>query len=107
MIGLTNLHSKKDGFIKQEIFAKLTMYNFCERIISVAVVKKDAGRKHKYQINYTMGMQICLDFYRALVKSDDVYSLILKYIEAVREGRRDKRKLKPKTFVYFAYRVAA
>lgn len=107
VIGLTNLHSKKDGFIRQEIFAKLTMYNFCERIISVAVVEQDAGRKHKYQINYTMGMQICLDFYRALVKSDDVYSLILKYIEAVREGRRDKRKLKPKTFVYFAYRVAA
>lgn len=83
------------------------MYNFCERIISVAVIKQDAGKKYKYQINYTMGMQICLDFYRSLVKSDDVYILILKYIEAIREGRQDKRKMRPKSFVCFTYRVAA
>ncbi|MBW9158408.1 transposase [Clostridium tagluense] len=31
-IGLTNLHSKKTAYIVQEIFARLTMYNFCEMI---------------------------------------------------------------------------
>ena len=107
IIGLTNLHSKKDNFIRQEIFAKLTMYNFCERIISAAVVIQDNGKKYKYQVNYTMGMVICLDFYRALVASDDVYELILKYIEAIKPGRSDKRKMKPKGFVCFTYRVAA
>lgn len=107
VVGLVNMHCKKEAFARQEIFAKLTMYNFCERIISVAVVKQDAGRKHKYQVNYTMGMQICLDFYRTLVDSGDVYTLILKYIEAVREGRQDKRKMRPKSFVCFTYRVAA
>ena len=107
IIGLTNLHSKKDNFVRQEIFAKLTMYNFCERIISAAVVKQDDGRKYKYQVNYTMGMMVCLDFYRALVASDDVYELILKYVEAIKPGRSDKRKMKPKGFVCFTYRVAA
>jgi hypothetical protein len=107
IIGLTNMHCKKEEFARQEIFAKLTMYNFCERIIAVAVVKQDDGRKYKYQVNYTMGMQICLDFYRSLVKTDDVYTLILKYIVAIREGRHDKRKMKPKPFVCFTYRVAA
>ena len=107
IIGLTNLHSKKDNFVRQEIFAKLTMYNFCERIISAAVVKQDDGRKYKYQVNYTMGMMVCLDFYRALVATDDVYELILKYIEAIKPGRSDKRKLKSKGFVCFTYRVAA
>lgn len=107
IIGLTNLHSKKDNFVRQEIFAKLTMYNFCERIISATIVKQDDGRKYKYQINYTMGMQICLDFYRSLVNSDDVYILILKYTEAIREGRQDKRKLRAKSFISFTYRVAA
>ena len=107
IIGLTNLHSKKDNFVRQEIFAKLTMYNFCERIISAAIVKQDDGRKYKYQINYTMGMQICLDFYRSLINSDDVYILILKYTEAIREGRQDKRKLRAKSFISFTYRVAA
>lgn len=107
VIGLINMHCKKEEFAKQEIFAKLIMYNFCERIISVAVIKQDAGKKHKYQINYTMGMQICLDFYRSLVNSDDVYILILKYTEAIREGRQDKRKLRAKYFISFTYRVAA
>ena len=107
IIGLTNLHSKKESFVRQEIFAKLTMYNFCERIISSVVVEQDAGRKYKYQVNYTMGIQICLDFYRALVKTDDVYDLILKYIAAIKPNRSDKRKLKTKGFVCFTYRVAA
>ena len=107
IIGLTNLHSKKDNFVRQEIFAKLTMYNFCERIISSVVVTQDEGRKYKYQVNYTMGMMVCLDFYRALVRTDDVYNLILKYIEAIKPGRSDKRKIKQKSFVCFTYRVAA
>ena len=107
IIGLTNLHSKKDAFVRQEIFAKLTMYNFCERIISSVVVIQDEGRKYKYQVNYTMGMTVCLDFYRALVNTDDVYALILQYVEAVRPGRADQRKMKPKSFVCFTYRVAA
>jgi hypothetical protein len=107
IIGLTNLHSKKDNFVRQEIYAKLTMYNFCERIISSVVVEQDEGRKYKYQVNYTMAMTVCLDFYRALVDTDAVYDLILKYIEAIKPGRSDKRKLKPKSFVCFTYRVAA
>jgi hypothetical protein len=83
------------------------MYNFCERIISSVVVVQDNGCKYKYQVNYTMGMMVCLDFYRALVATDDVYELILKYIEAINPGRSDKRKMRPKGFVCFTYRVAA
>ena len=107
IIGLTNLHSKKDNFVCQEIFAKLTMYNFCERIISAVVIKQDNDRKYVYQVNYTMGMLICLDFYRCLVEANNAYELILKYILPVREGRKDRRKMKPKSFVCFTYRVAA
>lgn len=106
VIGLTNLHAKKEKFVKQEIFAKLTMYNFCERIMSFAVAEKDNGRKHNYQTNYTMAIQICLDFYRGLVDSLNVFKLMFKYILPIRLGRTDKRKKKPKSFISFTYRVA-
>ena len=33
-IGLVNFHSKKVEYIEQEVFARLTMYNFCEIITS-------------------------------------------------------------------------
>ena len=93
--------------MRKEIFAKLTMYNFWERIISSVVVIQDEGRKYKYQVNYTMGIIVCLDFYRALVATEDVYALILQYVEAIKPGRSDKRKMKQKGFVCFTYRVAA
>ena len=109
VIGLTAMHSKKDSFIKQEIYAKLIMYNFCERIIAQAVIEQDDNNKLQYQVNYTMAMKICLDFYRMLVESDHVYKLIAIYVEALRSGRTDKRKRKPaaKMFVWFLYRVPA
>ena len=37
-LGLLHLHAKKVEFVLQEIFAKLTMYNFCE-LITQSVVR--------------------------------------------------------------------
>ena len=107
ILGLINLHSKKDNFAYQEIFAKLTMYNFCERIIAAVTVKQCSDNKYQYQVNYTIGMKICLDFFCSMVSADKVLELVAKHVEAVRPGRRDKRKFKNKMFVWFVYRVAA
>lgn len=51
-------------------------------------------------------MQICMDFFKSLVKDTDFYGLVLKYIVPIRSGREDKRKMKPKSFVCFTYRIA-
>ena len=107
IMGLTNLHAKREDFVIQEIYAKLTMYNFAERIISHCVIEQDENRKHTYQVNYTMAMQICLDFFKSLYDIK-VYELMKKYILPVIPGRQDKRKkIKTKSFVSFTYRVAA
>ena len=37
---------------------------------------------------------------------DDMLVEILAYTNPVREGRQDKRNIKPKTAVWFLYRVA-
>jgi len=68
-IGLTNFHSRKDDSIKQEIFASLIMYNLCERITAHAVVSQSEGNKHIYQVNFTMAIYVCLQFYRNKDKS--------------------------------------
>ena len=44
-IGLVNFHAKKVEYIKQEVFARLIMYNFCERITNSVVIIQDANRK--------------------------------------------------------------
>ena len=105
IIGLTNLHCKREDFIVQKIYARLTMYNFCERILQYVVVEQDENRKYQYQVNFTMAMQICIDFFKSLVDEIDFYDLVCKYIVPIRPGRADKRKMRTKSFVLFIYRV--
>ena len=107
-IGLINFHAKKESAIMQEIFARLIMYNFCERITMNVVVYQDKSRKWSYQVNYTMAIHICRDFYRHYRSEPppNVELLIKKYILPVRPNRKDSRKIKPKSVVYFLYRVA-
>ena len=106
-IGMVNFHAKKEEFIIQEIYARLVMYNFYERITKSVVIKQDENRKWTYQVNFTMGIHICIDYFRYKGSDPpDINNLISKHILPIREGRADKRKLKSKSVVYFLYRVA-
>jgi len=106
-MGLACFHAKKLDYIFQEIFAKLIMYNFCELVVmSVVVTHKDT--KYSYQVNFTAATRICKRFFK---NSEDIAlmaieTLILKFILPVRPGRKDPRKIKPKSVVSFNYRVA-
>lgn len=106
-IGLVNFHSKKVSFIIQEIFSRLTMYNFCE-IITAHVVIHQKERKHTYQVNFSMAIAICLRYFRCRghLQPPDVEALIQKNILPVRNGRKDPRKVKTRSSVSFLYRVA-
>jgi len=106
-IGLSCFHAKKTNSITQEIFARLTMYNFCELItMNVVVTKKDT--KHVYQVNFTAAIWICRNFFRYQGNGNPpaVETLILRYILPVRPGRKDPRKVRSKSTVCFNYRVA-
>jgi hypothetical protein len=107
-LGLVNLHGKKDDFVKQEIFAAMTMANFCSRIANEVVIGKNSGNIHEYKVNMTMAIYLCRQFYRT--QNADTKKLlqdIARYTEPVRPGRQDKRNIKPKSFVGFIYRVSA
>ena len=104
-IGLTSFHARKAKFIRQEILARIVMYNFCERIMAKAVIHV-GKRKHTYQINYTMGFYVCRLYFRGM-NTDDPESEIARYILPVRPGRADRRKMIiKKGAVCFSYRVA-
>lgn len=106
-IGVMNFHAKKHDSVLQEIFARIIMYNFCERITMHVVIDNDKGRKWQYQANYTMGIHICIDFFRySGVDPPDAEELINHYILPIRPNRADRRKVVPKQAVFFIYRVA-
>ncbi|MBP5168231.1 MAG: IS4 family transposase [Oscillospiraceae bacterium] len=107
-IGLTHFHSKKPDYIKQEIWARLILYNFCEAITARTIMRQsNRKRKHSYQLNYTRAIHICR-FFLSIRKGapPDVEFLISRELLPVRPGRTDPRKVKPQAAVSFLYRVA-
>lgn len=103
-IGLNALHSRKRELIKQEIYARLLLYNFSQRIIQNIKIKKQ-NTKYLYQVNFTRAFHIVREFLRK--KSGvplNVESLIAKEILPVRPNRSNIRNLKHKSVVCFNYR---
>ena len=104
-IGLSLFQSKKVEYITQEIFARLTMYNFCELITSHVVIQKKRG-KHVYQTNFTAAVHICRQFLRGAVSPPKVEALIEQQVVPIRPERSTPRKAKNIKFNGFLYRIA-
>ena len=102
-----HFHGKSEEFSVQEIYARIIMYNFGMRIMMNTDVRQSANRKHLYQINYTNGFDLCRDYWHARGRPPwNTAELLENTILPVRPDRKDRRKLKPKAFVPFIYRVA-
>ena len=104
-LGLLHLHAKKVEFVLQEIFAKLTMYNFCE-LITQSVVIRQAQKKHTYKVNFSDAVHICRQFFLGDVPPPILEAMLMRYISPIRSGRKDTRKLSQKPSASFTYRVA-
>jgi len=108
-IGLSNFHSYKPEYIKQEIWAKLITYNITETLINHIVVTQK-HTKHKYKVNFSVAAHICRAFLRPTTEkgSIDVMFLLKKELIPIRNGRQYPR-LKTAHFRrprYFIYRAA-
>ena len=106
-IGLVNFHSKKTECIIQEIFARMTMYNFSEMIVSHVVIHLNDA-KYEYQVNFTVAIHICRRFLRLRNNAHppDVEALIKQNILPIRPDRKYKRNIRSRSSVSFTYRVA-
>jgi len=105
-IGLSRFHAKKKDSIIQEIYARLTLHNFCESIVQNTILFSRAST-HNYKINFTRAVQICrkyLRFFNTIFFN--VEALISKYLSIVRKNRSYSRNIKPRTFTSFVYRVS-
>lgn len=91
-IGLSNFHSYKPEQIKQEIWAKLIVYNFTQEIIaSVTVNKKE--KKHSYKVNFTVASHVCRVSFRADQNTNflNIVKILEREIIPIRDGRKYER----------------
>lgn len=104
-IGLNALHSKKRKLIQQEIYARIILYNFCQRIIRDIKMPHRDKRKYEYQVNFTRSFHILRYFLSKTGReTPPVDNLIVKEILPIRPGRSNKRNHKSKSVVFFNYR---
>ena len=108
-IGLSSFHSYKPDYIRQEIYARVILYNVTETIINHTIVEKH-GTKHSYKVNFTIAAHISRIFLRLTTEEDsmDVMKLLQSELIPIREGRQYPR-LKTAHFRrprYFLYRAA-
>ena len=104
-IGLLYFHSKKPEHILQEIFAKLTVYNFTE-LIAASISIRNAARKLIYRINFSAAANVCRKFFLGFCTPDFVEAVIQKNILPIRSLNGKPRSLHSKPAVSFLYRVA-
>ena len=104
-VGLLHFHAKKTEHILQEIFARLTMYNFSELITSHVVIQKQ-NRNYSYRANFSVAVHVCRQFFLGNVSPPDVKALIARHVSPIRPGRSRPRILSAKNTVSFIYTVA-
>lgn len=108
IIGLVNLHGKRDAYAEQEIYAAMTMFNFTNRIAREVIIRQPKDSVYAYKVNFTMAATLCREFFRTPnANGEEVMKQIARYSVPIRPGRADKRNLKAKGFAGFTYRVAA
>lgn len=101
-IGLNAFHSKKSEHIFQEIFARLTFYNFSEFVTSHIAIRK-MKRKHLYKINFSVAVYACRNFLLGRYAPRLVEDVIGKNILPHRPNLlnpRNPRFVPPLNFIY-------
>lgn len=107
-LGGVQFHSRKDDFVLMELYAHLIMFNVVSRNIMCVSVQQQNNNKHIYAISFKEACTITRKYYRLHNNEppNRIYAEILAYIVPIREGRSDKRNMKPKSAVWFVYCVA-
>lgn len=90
--GMVHMHSIKPKFIFQEIFAKLTLYNFCAAVNLCTHTKRSDNLKHKYVAEKAYLIKVCIRYLKNMLSN--IKDLIEKRMVPVRAGRKFDRNLR-------------
>lgn len=99
---LVRFHSLKREHQIQEIYGKLTLYNFSAFLAMLVGKVQKKTEKYVYRLNHSQGQKTCIRFLKG--KVEDPVSLICRYLVPVRPGRSFERKLRRQSADTLNYR---
>lgn len=103
-LALTSFHTKKLLHIHQEIYAKLTLYNFAAMLMRQVAFSQPNGC-YLYQINSAAATHVARQFLLGNVHERNVAELITKYLLPIRPGQQKPRNMRVKRPSSFQYRM--
>lgn len=103
-LALTHFHAKKRPLIRQEIFSKMTLYNFASLLRLHAIFMQPEG-KYLYRVNSAFAAHIAREFLLGFVPAAKVEPLIAKFLLPVRPGQQKPRNMRVKRPASFQYRI--
>jgi hypothetical protein len=107
-IGMSNFHSYKPEYIKQEILAGIILYNVTETMINHTIIEQ-RKTKHAYKANFAVAAHICRLFLRPYSKEEpaDIMKIIQSELIPIRNGRQYPREktARYRRPGYFTYRA--
>jgi hypothetical protein len=109
-IGLSGFHAKNRDSIKQEIYARMTMFTFAQQIVSYVMPETRAlqKKKHNHIVNFSVATCVCrrviLD--TVVMSAKAIITILTRCTLPVRPGRANPRTVKPQSYVPFNYRPA-
>ena len=108
-VDLNALHSKRRDFIRQEIWARMIMFNISMIIIDYVQEKKlnKTERKLEYKVNISMAVFLIKEYVikrKGGYDPPDLENLIARQILPVRQDRHYDRNVRSQGFVSFGYR---
>ena len=99
---MVHIHSLKKNFLLQEVYGKLTMYNFSSFLgAAVERIQKKTGH-YTYVLNHTQAQKICNRYLKGMI--ENVIDLISRFLVPVRPGRKFERKLRRQSADTLNYR---
>lgn len=99
---LVHIHSVKKDLLLQEIYGKLTLYNFSSLILLAIESPQLNTNKYAYKINHTQLLKICVRFLRGMIQN--IVDLIKKFRIPVRPDRKFARNLRRQSADTLNYR---
>ena len=106
-LGLVNFHSRRKEFVLQEVYARLTFFNYCEGNIQLIQVDQKDANKHVYEIDFDDAVPTLRTFLKHRDnKVDDLVRLLQRKRIPVRPDRKFGRKVKGQNARIFIYKAA-
>lgn len=99
---MVHIHSIKRAFLIQEIYAKLTLYNFSSYLSSAVSEPFESTEMYLYAINHTQMQKIVIRFIKGII--ENVETLISRFRVPIRLGRKFKRNLRRQSADTLLYR---